>query len=63
MDIADIIQKIISIISYNFLCQFYVVIFQTFAVSLLKLVKPRWVTVSPDTGNWLWFCKRIAWFH
>ena len=37
--------------------------FQIFAVSLVKQVKPRSMTVSPDTHNWFWFRKCIARFH
>ena len=34
-----------------FVANFYVVIFQTFAISLVKKVKPSPMTVSPDTQN------------
>jgi len=34
-----------------FVANFYVVIFQTFAISLVKPVKPSPMTVSPDTQN------------
>jgi len=34
-------------------------LFQTFAVSLLNQVKPRSMTVSPDTQSWFHFGKWI----
>ena len=63
-NITTVVQKLIIVIIYSFLCHFCVVIlFQTFAVSLVKPLKPvkaRSMMVLPDTRNWFRFRKWIT---
>ena len=63
-NITTVVQKLIIVIIYSFLCQFFcvVILFQTFAVSLVKPVKARSMMVLPDTRNWFRFCKWITGF-
>ena len=60
-NIPVIVQQIIFVIIYNFPCQFICCYFSNFAVSLVKPLKPRCMTASPDSRNWCNWTTCFQW--